>query len=72
MSGRGASMTFEDDAVLGTLLRRIRHKVQLPDTLSIYESICKLRTTALRAASQAQRAVNAFQDGPLQQERDRQ
>ena len=65
-------MAFEDAAVLGTLLSKIRHKVQLPDILSIYESIRKPRTTALRVRSQAQRAVNAFQDGPLQQERDRQ
>ena len=65
-------MAFEDAAVLGTLLRKIRHRVQLPNILSIYESIRKPRTAALRVRSQAQRAVNAFQDGPLQQERDRQ
>ena len=65
-------MAFEDAAVLGTLLGDIRHKAQLPDIFSIYESIRKPRTTALRARSQIQRAVNGFQDGPLQQERDRQ
>ena len=68
-SGQGASVAFEDAAVLGTLLRKIRYEVRLPDILSIYESIRKLRTVALRVRSWAQRAVNAFQDGPLQQER---
>ncbi len=63
-------MAFEDAAVLGTLLHKIRHKIQLPDILSMYESMRKPRTTALRARSQAQQALNAFHDGPLQQERD--
>lgn len=65
-------MAFEDAAVLGTLFGKIQHKSQIPDILSIYERLRKPRTMALRARSQAQRAVNGFKDGELQRERDRQ
>ena len=65
-------MAFEDAAVFGTLFGKIRHKSQIPDILSIYERLRKPRTMALRARSQAQRAVNGFKDGELQEERDRQ
>ena len=70
--GQGAAMAFEDAAVLGTLLSNIQHKSQLADILSMYERIRKPRTMALRDRSRAMRDVYAFNDGPLQQERDRQ
>lgn len=65
-------MAFEDAAVLGTLLSKIRHQSQLPDILSIYERLRRPRTMAMRSRSYAMRDVYAFDDGPLQQERDRQ
>ena len=71
-SGQGAAVAFEDAAVLGTLFSKIQRKSQLPYILSIYERLRKPRTTALRSRSQAMRDVYAFDDGPLQQERDRQ
>ena len=72
LSGQGAAMAFEDAAVLGTLVSKSQHKAQLPDVLTIYESLRKPRTAALRDRSRAMRDVYAFDDGPLQQERDRQ
>ena len=70
--GQGAAMAFEDAAVLGTFFSKLLHKSQLADILSMYESIRKPRTMALRNRSNAMRDVLAFDDGPLQQERDRQ
>ena len=58
--------------MLETLFSKVQHKSQLPDILSIYDRLRKPRTTALRSRSQAMRDVYASDDGPLQQERDRQ
>ena len=70
--GQGAAMAFEDAAVLGTFFSKLQHKSQLDDILSMYESIRKPRTMALRDRSHAVREVLGFEDGPLQRERDRQ
>nr|UZP47902.1 FAD binding domain-containing protein [Cladonia uncialis subsp. uncialis] len=70
--GQGAAMAFEDAAVLGTLFSKVQDSSQLPDILSIYEHLRKPRTSAMRAKSRAMRDVYAFEDGPLQRERDRQ
>ena len=65
-------MAFEDAAVLGVLFSKIQHKSQLPDILTIYEGIRKPRTTVVRNRSRAMRDIYAMEDGPMQQERDRQ
>ena len=65
-------MAFEDAAVLGTLFCNVRYQSQLSDILSVYERLRKPRTTAMCSRSRAMRDVYAFDDGPLQEERDRQ
>lgn len=65
-------MAFEDAAVIGVLVSKMQHKSQLPDILTIYERLRKPRTTTLCGKSRAMRDVYAFDDGPLQEERDRQ
>ena len=65
-------MAFEDAAVLGTLFSKIQHAWQLPNIALIFERIRKPRTTALLHKSRTIRDVLALNDGPLQQERDRQ
>ena len=72
LSGQGAAMAFEDAAVLGTLFSKVQHHSQLSDVLSIYERLRKPRTMAMRDRSRAMRDVYAYDDGPLQEERDRQ
>ncbi|KAL8687848.1 MAG: hypothetical protein Q9218_006093 [Villophora microphyllina] len=69
---QGAAMVFEDAGVLGTLLSKIQHRKQIPDILLMYERLRKPRTTALRDRSRAMGKIYAYEDGPLQEERDRQ
>ena len=71
-SGQGAAMAIEDAAVLGTLLSKMQHRAQIPDILSLYERLRKPRTKAIRDRARAIRKVYTLEDGPLQQERDRQ
>lgn len=65
-------MAFEDAAVIGALLSKIQNKSQLGDILTIYERLRKPRTTRLSEKSRTMRDVYAYDDGPLQRERDRQ
>ena len=71
-SGQGASMALEDAAVLGSLFSKIVHRSQLPDLLTIFETMRKPRTTTVVKATVATGLAEKYPDGPLQRERDRQ
>ena len=70
---QGAAMAVEDGAVLGALFEKIEGSHQIPDLLIVYETIRKPRTTkVVQGSSHFGRTVFHLQDGPHQQERDRQ
>ena len=74
MSSRaqGAAQAVEDGAVLGSLFERLTSPNQIPDLLTIYESLRKPRTTRVVKGSTALRDIFHMADGPRQIERDRQ
>jgi len=69
---QGAAQAVEDGAVLGALFEKVQEKSQLPDLLLIYEAIRKARTTQVVKGSTSLRDIFHMNDGPQQQERDRQ
>ncbi|KIY01510.1 uncharacterized protein Z520_03062 [Fonsecaea multimorphosa CBS 102226] len=70
---QGAAQAVEDGAVLGHLFEKIESRAQVPDLLTIYESLRKPRTTrVVMGASQYGREIFHLHDGPRQKERDRQ
>lgn len=70
---QGAAQAVEDGAVLGHLFEKITSESQIPDLLTIYESLRKPRTTrVVTGSSHLGREIFHLHDGPRQQERDRQ
>ncbi|KAL2041259.1 hypothetical protein N7G274_006204 [Stereocaulon virgatum] len=69
---QGAALAVEDGAVLGALFERIEHRSQIGDVLTIFERLRKDRTTRIVKGSTALRDIFHMEDGPRQQERDRQ
>lgn len=69
---QGAAQAVEDGAVLGVLFERLTSRAQLPDLLTIYESLRKPRTTLIVKGSTALRDVFHMHNGERQRERDRQ
>ncbi|KAL9120987.1 MAG: hypothetical protein Q9187_002462 [Circinaria calcarea] len=69
---QGAAQAVEDGAVLGALFERLTCRSQLPDLLTIYESLRKPRTTLIVKGSTALRDILHMHDGEQQRERDRQ
>lgn len=69
---QGASQAFEDGAVLGSLLDKIKHPSQLKDCVTIYETIRKPRARAVVDESMEYQNISHMSDGPRQDERDRQ
>jgi salicylate hydroxylase len=67
----GAAMAVEDAAVLGSIFARITTKKEIRPLLEAYESIRLGRAQAFQRASRTNRDVNHYEDGPLQEERDR-
>lgn len=65
-------MAVEDGAALGALFENTTTKSQIPDVLSVYETVRKARTTRIVQSSTILRGVYHMPDGPGQQERDRQ
>jgi salicylate hydroxylase len=71
-------MAVEDGAILATLLglyqlaqsQSLPHST-LPETLKLYESLQKARTTSLHLGSISNQHLYHLDDGPEQQERDR-
>ena len=68
---QGAAMAVEDAAVLSTLLSHIEDKAQVPQILTMYESLRKDRTTRVVQTSIGQRDIFHMVDGEAQAERDR-
>ena len=71
-------MAVEDGAILATLLGLYQRAQSgssqlptLPETLKLYESLQKARTTILHLGSISNQHVYHLDDGPEQQERDR-
>ncbi|KAJ5539463.1 FAD binding domain-containing protein [Penicillium frequentans] len=71
-TGQGAAMAFEDAATIGVLLSSIKDKKQIPDLLTIYETIRRPRVTEMHRRVKQVRDIYSMADGPKQQERDRQ
>ncbi|KIX00645.1 uncharacterized protein Z518_09710 [Rhinocladiella mackenziei CBS 650.93] len=69
----GAGMTFEDAAVLGECLARIRSasSKEKKKALAVYELCRKQRTEAVVARGTVQQDLNHLDDGPEQEARDR-
>ncbi|KAH7125110.1 putative salicylate hydroxylase [Dendryphion nanum] len=75
---QGAAMAVEDGAIIGTLLglyqdARLRSlkAPSLAETLKLYESLQKARTTNLHLGSISNQHMYHIDDGPEQEERDR-
>jgi len=68
----GAAMAVEDGAFLGSLFSRLTSRSQIPDILTIFESVRKARTTRVVKGSSHYRDIFHMHDGPKQEERDRQ
>ncbi|KAI4210889.1 MAG: hypothetical protein LQ351_006293 [Letrouitia transgressa] len=68
----GAAQAIEDGAVLGSLFGAIERRSQIGDILTIFENLRKSRTTKVVKGSTTLRDIFHLQDGPMQQERDRQ
>jgi salicylate hydroxylase len=65
-------MAIEDGHCLGRLLSMTTARSQLPDVLTIYESLRKARTTRVVKQSSHYQQIFHMHDGPRQVERDRQ
>ena len=65
-------MAFEDAATIGVLFSSIKDKKQIPDLLTIYETIRRPRVTEMHRRVKQVRDIYSMADGPKQQERDRQ
>jgi len=71
-------MAVEDGAIIATLLglyqqadATIRQRMTLAETLKLYESLQKARTTTLHLGSISNQHLYHLDDGPEQEERDR-
>ncbi|KAJ5088499.1 FAD/NAD(P)-binding domain-containing protein [Penicillium angulare] len=71
-AGQGAALAFEDAAVLSVLLARMTSLKQLPDVLTIYESIRTPRVRKMKQVTKDIRKKHSIPTGPRQEERDRQ
>jgi salicylate hydroxylase len=75
---QGAAMAVEDGAIIGTLLglyqqanSTLQQHLTLADTLKLYESLQKARTTTLHLGSISNQYLYHIGDGAEQEERDR-
>ncbi|KAF2703234.1 putative salicylate hydroxylase [Pleomassaria siparia CBS 279.74] len=75
---QGAAMAVEDGAIVATLLGLYQQShseslptLTLPETLKLYESVQKARTTTLHLGSISNQHLYHLDDGPEQEERDR-
>lgn len=71
-------MAVEDGAIIAVLLGQYQHAVNkslphpsIPETLKLYESLQKTRTTTLHLGSISNQHLYHLDDGPEQEERDR-
>ncbi|RFU34187.1 hypothetical protein B7463_g2151, partial [Scytalidium lignicola] len=67
----GAGITFEDGAVLGECLSRIRSRSNIKHALKVYEKCRKLRTERIVERGNLQQYLAHLPDGEEQRERDR-
>ena len=70
-SAQGAAMAIEDGAVLGDLFAHLSHPSQIPDLLSIYETLRKPRGTSIVQKSTWARGQYHMVDGLDQEARDK-
>lgn len=70
--GQGAAQCIEDAATLSTLFAHLSHKSQIPELLTVYESLRKPRALELQRRSLSMRTVYGMYDGDEQMMRDRQ
>ncbi|KAJ5792767.1 uncharacterized protein N7503_008745 [Penicillium pulvis] len=68
---QGANSSMEDGAALGTILKSVTEKEQLPNALHMFEKLRKLRSEAIAKETFKQRNDFHMQDGLDQEERDR-
>ncbi|PVH97216.1 FAD/NAD(P)-binding domain-containing protein [Periconia macrospinosa] len=75
---QGAAMAVEDGAIIAVLLGLYQHAEKnslphpsIPETLKLYESLQKKRTTTLHLGSISNQHLYHLDDGPEQEERDR-
>lgn len=64
-------MAFEDAAVLGVLFSKMESKDEIPELLTIYDTMRRPRALLCRNRSRDLRDIYAMKDGPVQEERDR-
>ncbi|GKZ26431.1 hypothetical protein AbraIFM66951_004935 [Aspergillus brasiliensis] len=69
---QGAALAFEDAATLNVLFSNMGHKSQIPDILTIFETIRKPRAIEMQRRVSMARDIWSMPDGPRQCERDRQ
>ncbi|KAE8381895.1 hypothetical protein BDV26DRAFT_278498 [Aspergillus bertholletiae] len=69
---QGAALAFEDAATLSVLFGAMQDKSQIPDILTIFESIRKPRAMEMHRRVGMARDIWSMPDGAQQRERDRQ
>lgn len=69
---QGAALAFEDAATLSVLFGSMKDRSQIPDVLTIFESIRKPRAREMQRRVAMARDIWSMPDGPQQRERDRQ
>ncbi|KAF8209749.1 hypothetical protein K438DRAFT_195741 [Mycena galopus ATCC 62051] len=67
---QGSAMAVEDAAVLGFLLGRLSHRMQLANLLRAYQDIRYKRTRETQLAAFANHHIFHLEDGPAQRARD--
>ncbi|KAM0097604.1 hypothetical protein ACP6JE_007869 [Aspergillus fumigatus] len=68
---QGANSSMEDGAALGTILKSVTRKEQLPNALHTFEKLRKLRSEAIARETFKQRNDFHMPDGPDQEARDK-
>ncbi|KAJ5107063.1 hypothetical protein N7456_003738 [Penicillium angulare] len=68
---QGANSSMEDGAALGTILKSVTNKQQLPSALHMFEKLRKVRSETIARETFKQRNDFHMEDGPEQEARDR-
>jgi salicylate hydroxylase len=69
---QGAAQGMEDAECLAQLFSQLTHHDQIPDVLKIFQDIRQERCVKIAKRAREYGKVLVYEDGPVQQERDRQ
>lgn len=63
-------MAVEDGAALSAILAKVENRSQLPEALTVFEKVRRLRTSQMQEASLVNGKLWHYADGPEQRARD--